>query len=207
MDFMDSDIWHSNTEQLPSSNAFMDAFAHYTHNLSLPATSLSLGQVLGIGIVSYMPEYQQATTRNGFYGNDEHEFLRYCDVGIGPASQTTAYRFEPLAQGHLLLELNLQGYKKSVNIIPSMPWLDHLIHVFATWSKLRMHPTQDFEASSLLSVDLDEANSETPVDKYGIDSVVAAEILKLAFHGAWPRCFPLNDAWNDDNSDNAGWQK
>lgn len=56
-------------------------------------------------------------------------------------------------------------------------------------------------------MNLDEVNSETAVDKYGIDSVVAAEILKVAFHGAWPRCFSPNDAWNDDNSDNAGWQK
>lgn len=39
-----------------SSNAFMDAFARHRHSLGLPATSLSLSQVLGIGIVSYMPE-------------------------------------------------------------------------------------------------------------------------------------------------------
>jgi hypothetical protein len=39
-----------------ASNAFMDAFARYRHKLGLPATSLSLSQVLGVGIVSYMPE-------------------------------------------------------------------------------------------------------------------------------------------------------
>lgn len=39
-----------------SSNAFMDAFAHQRHSLGLPASSLALSQVLGIGIVSYMPE-------------------------------------------------------------------------------------------------------------------------------------------------------
>jgi hypothetical protein len=39
-----------------ASNAFMDAFARYRHKLGLPAASLSLSQVLGIGIVSYMPE-------------------------------------------------------------------------------------------------------------------------------------------------------
>jgi hypothetical protein len=41
-----------------------------------------MSQVLGIGIVSYMPEYQQAMIRNGFCGNDEEEFLQYCEAGI-----------------------------------------------------------------------------------------------------------------------------
>ena len=39
-----------------ASSAFMDAFARHRQSQNLPATSLALSQVLGIGIVSYMPE-------------------------------------------------------------------------------------------------------------------------------------------------------
>ncbi|KAF7940945.1 uncharacterized protein EAE97_007130 [Botrytis byssoidea] len=85
---------------------------HGQQSLGLPATSLSLSQVLGIGIVSYMPEYQQAMIRKGFYGNEEDDFLQYCDAGIGPASQTTAYEFDPLAQGHLLVGIKPAGLQE-----------------------------------------------------------------------------------------------
>ncbi|KAI4256798.1 MAG: hypothetical protein LQ352_001923 [Teloschistes flavicans] len=39
-----------------ASSAFMDAFARHRHAQGLPATSLALSQILGIGIVSYIPE-------------------------------------------------------------------------------------------------------------------------------------------------------
>ncbi len=39
-----------------ASSAFMDAFARHRHLQNLPASSLALSQILGIGIVSYMPE-------------------------------------------------------------------------------------------------------------------------------------------------------
>lgn len=38
-----------------ASSAFMDAFARHRQSEGLPATSLALSQILGIGIVSYMP--------------------------------------------------------------------------------------------------------------------------------------------------------
>jgi UDP-glucose 4-epimerase len=39
-----------------ASSAFMDAFARYRASKNMPATSLGLSQILGVGIVSYMPE-------------------------------------------------------------------------------------------------------------------------------------------------------
>ncbi|TGO27521.1 hypothetical protein BPAE_0041g00680 [Botrytis paeoniae] len=185
-----------------SSNAFMDAFARYRQSLGLPATSLSLSQVLGIGIVSYMPEYQQAMIRNGFYGNDEDEFLQYCDAGIGPASQTTAYEFDPLAQGHLLVGIEPAGLQEINEKYPinDMPWsLDprfrnlvqatHMLSGVTTLGKETGDQSEGLsiverirhKISRLLYVDLDEVDTETPINKYGIDSMIAAEIRNWLF--------------------------
>ncbi|KAF7894866.1 hypothetical protein EAF00_006680 [Botryotinia globosa] len=56
-------------------------------------------------------ESTQAMIRNGFYGNEEDDFLQYCDAGIGPASQT-AYDFDPLAQEHLLVGIKPAGLQE-----------------------------------------------------------------------------------------------
>src|SRR5436305_2692963 len=69
-----------------ASNSFMDAFARHRKSLGLPAASLSLGQILDVGIVSYIPEYQENLLRMGLYGNNEDEFLGYCEASIFESS-------------------------------------------------------------------------------------------------------------------------
>lgn len=69
-----------------ASNAFMDSFAGYRQRNGLPATSLALGQILDVGIVSYHPQYQENLLRMGLYGNTEVEFLQYCESAIRNAS-------------------------------------------------------------------------------------------------------------------------
>ena len=100
-----------------ASNAFMDAFARYRWSLGLPATSLSLSQVLGVGIVSHLPEYQRSMIRNGFYGNNEEEFLAYCEAGIEPALEPLSveadslkeHSYDPAANSHLLVGIEPAG--------------------------------------------------------------------------------------------------
>jgi hypothetical protein len=123
-----------------ASNAFLDAFARGRHARGLPCTSLALSQVLGVGIVSYMPEYQQAMVRNGFYGNDEDEFLQYCDKGIlgvdgrtarearddkgGEGEGDPAFRYDPHAVGHLLVGVEPAGLRNVDSKYPlsEMAW-------------------------------------------------------------------------------------
>lgn len=115
-----------------ASNSFLDAFARHRRARGLPCTSLALSQVLGIGIVSYMPEYQQAMIRNGFYGNDEDEFLRYCEQGILPqqppqlgqaGGDDPTFRHDPQTLGHLLVGIEPAGLR---NVDAKYPLADML---------------------------------------------------------------------------------
>ena len=52
--------------------------------------------------------YQQATIRNGFYGNTEDEFLQYCEAGICNNAESSSFH-DPYTQGHLLIGIEPAG--------------------------------------------------------------------------------------------------
>ncbi|KAI1356404.1 hypothetical protein F5Y01DRAFT_309815 [Xylaria sp. FL0043] len=187
-----------------ASNAFLDAFARYRRSQGLPCTSLALSQVLGIGIVSYMPEYQQAMIRNGFYGNDEDEFLRYCEQGILPslsAAEGTeetdpTFNYDPQTRAHLLVGIEPAGLRNVDEKYPlkDMLWyhdprFQNLIQATTNIISSTGHGKRDTLAeegtvldrivgkiSRLLYIPVDEVDLQSPINHYGIDSMVAAEL-------------------------------
>lgn len=71
------------------SSSFMNAFARYRRSLGLCASSLSLNQILDVGAVSRVANYETAMARNGLYDNDEDEFFQYCDAAIDCSSTSS----------------------------------------------------------------------------------------------------------------------
>lgn len=115
-----------------ASNSFMDAFACHRRSLGLPSTSLSLSQILDVGIVSGIPDYQTSLDRNGLYGSGEDEFLEFCDTAIAqcctvvdPKDDRCDLGLDPgIAQGHLLAGIEPKGMKELGKSVPltEMPW-------------------------------------------------------------------------------------
>lgn len=185
-----------------ASNAFLDAFARQRYARGLPCTSLALSQVLGIGIVSYMPEYQQAMIRNGFYGNDEDEFLQYCEAGVSPAgvAPQSEFIYDSHSRGHLLVGIEPAGLRAVDRKYPleDMPWyrdprFANLVHAVRTLqsggegkrvdSAEGGTPSERIQRkiSRLLYVPLDEVDTEKAINDYGIDSMIAAELRNWIF--------------------------
>lgn len=190
-----------------ASNAFMDAFARHRQSLGLAATSLSLSQVLGVGIVSYKPEYQQAMIRNGFYGNNEEEFLAYCEAGIEKShpAHNILFQHDPHAASHLLVGIEPAGLANLNKKYPiremgwaSDPRFAQILN--ATDTLLTSSGGTDgtggkqtdseggsvdeqicSKISRLLYVPVDEIARDRPIHVYGIDSMVAAELRNWLF--------------------------
>lgn len=180
----------------------MDAFARFRRNLGLCASSLSLNQILDIGAVSGMPGYETAMARNGLYGNDEADFLQYCDSAIAcSASANPSWLHDPLTEAHLLagiepaglLELNkeyplkeMEWYNDSrySNLVQATQILSSTETSSSTGHNVGDNAGEDLGAvdkihkrlAQLLFVPTKNIVVTRPLNDYGIDSMIAAEM-------------------------------
>lgn len=187
-----------------ASNSFMDTFACYRRSLGLPATSLSLSQILDVGVVNSTPKYQIALEKYGLYGNSEADLLDYCDSAIsgGQGALTHDMEQQPSSDGHLLAGVEPRGLLKLGERIPLKETLwygdrrfSHLLH--ATNLLETEHPAatnvaerseeEDLQGTQLvqgihnkiaqlLYIPAGEIDIATPINAYGIDSMIAAEL-------------------------------
>ena len=140
--------------------------------------------------------------RNGFYGNDEHEFLQFCEAGIyPPPAITSATVHDPSSRAHLLVGIEPAGLKllDKKHPINDMSWsrdprFANLVQATNLLSTSDSDgAAQDageagtpverirLKVSRLLYVPLEDVDTATAINTSGIDSMIAAELRNWLF--------------------------
>lgn len=186
-----------------ASSTFMDAFARHRKSLGLPATSLSLSRIGNVGAVGRNRIDANILARNGFYGNNEDEFLEYCESAIDPDSGKSEWKFDSLATAHLLAGIEPAGLRTLDKKYPlrDMSWyhdqrFGNLLNAVTVLTSAEVaspdEPQQEVEegelvdrihkkVAQLLYTLIDGIDVARPLSEYGIDSMIAAELRNWIF--------------------------
>lgn len=182
-----------------ASNSFLDAFAQCSQHLRSPVVSLALGQILDVGIVSETPEYQTNLFQMGLHGNNEAEFLGFCETALLKAAEDNGYLLAGVDPTNLL-------QKDAAYPVEDMTWARdaRFSGVLQAVQQLRLDKGPSGETSvagegdddhdseplvsrihkrvaRLLYVPADDVQVSRSINAYGIDSMVAAQLRNWLF--------------------------
>ena len=93
-------IGHISQSNYAASNAVLDNLAPQRIRNGLPATTVSLGPIKGVGTLNRKPEYAENLLRSGLIEAEESEFIRHFNRFTHP--QHKSKQFDSLTQGHIL---------------------------------------------------------------------------------------------------------
>lgn len=93
-------VGHISQSNYAASNAVLDNLARQRIRMGLPAATISLGPIKGVGTLNRKPEYAENLLRSGLIEAEESEFIRHFERFTHP--QHESKHFDGLTQGHIL---------------------------------------------------------------------------------------------------------
>ncbi|KAF9888920.1 hypothetical protein FE257_008089 [Aspergillus nanangensis] len=93
-------VGHISQSNYAASNAVLDNLARQRIRMGLPAATISLGPIKGVGTLNRKPEYAEHLLRSGLIEAEESEFIRHFDRFVHPQPQSK--HFDALTQAHIL---------------------------------------------------------------------------------------------------------
>jgi hypothetical protein len=93
-------VGHISQSNYAASNAVLDNLARQRIHNGLPAATISLGPIKGVGTLNRKPEYAENLLRSGLIEAEESEFIRHFNRFTHP--QHESKHFDSLTQGHIL---------------------------------------------------------------------------------------------------------
>jgi acyl carrier protein len=173
-------------------STFMDAFAAYRNSLGLPAVTLDLGVITGIGYLSENKELAAAMQKQGFEGTDERTLLALIRsailsprrqggdsqvvTGLGTWNESTSLgNFDAPLFSHfrrLTLDISAEDIvdaaKETRDRLGAVVTLDDAAAVvFAALAK---------RVADRLQMPVENISNDKTISEYGVDSLVAVEI-------------------------------
>nr|A0A348HAX6.1 RecName: Full=Highly reducing polyketide synthase phiA; Short=HR-PKS phiA; AltName: Full=Phomoidride biosynthesis cluster protein A [fungal sp. ATCC 74256]BBG28498.1 putative polyketide synthase [fungal sp. ATCC 74256] len=171
-------------------NTFLDAFASYRNSLGLPATTLDLGAISGVGYLAKNDELKQAMERQGFEFTDEKRLMRLIQFAIQ----------NPRREGNLSHVITGLGTWQESNSLGALntPMFSHFRRLASSGASsdnsannlrkvLKESKTFDAASEAICDALVDKIASRSglPIENvstaksmpdYGIDSLVAVEL-------------------------------
>lgn len=191
-------------------NSYLDYLARHRQSLGLPATSLILPMILGVGYVSEHPEIEQGLTRKGLYGIDETDLLKSFEiavrgwtgeqpeviVGMDPARLSKVLQESSTADPFWFNDPRLSNIRADIQAMTSSvssgqgaaqgKIVDRLRQELAKGTREELVDTAATHIKEKLSrmmlIELDDISISKSVSFYGVDSSIGTELRNWLFN-------------------------
>ena len=191
-------IGNASQANYAAGNTFLDAFAEYRNSLGLPAITLDLGVILGVGYVAENQELAKGMERQGFKGTSEEELMALIQsaianprrpgclsqtiTGLGTWSESSLAVFAHPMFSHfrrMAQRTRLGGAEgsdspeKVRDVLRKVKTLDEAAEIICTALVAK--------TSALCNIPAEDISSAKPMSQYGMDSLIAVEMRNWIF--------------------------